>query len=455
MKKSWYSYSLLASSLMVLNCSGPSDPVTAAVAIGGAQDLVSNSIENASDQYDQSVQRTALEISNQIDTLRQILGEDINKPISELDASLQRQIFAILGSAESLQTLVSELPRCVGGEGEVALANLNAGIQNTLDAIPLADTKPTIYYVADPAVRVPFTINSERFAGEEYALVAKGSSLPTSEDYCDITANLIPTATQNDEESWRRLKIGNGSDPAEISVIVPTGIRAGQYIVSITAREKWLGMCLGSRVEVGSTITVADPVLFTPKVSVIPICEVREIVEQPFNGSCTNGSTRDNKTCSRTYTFNEPNIVFDRYTFEDGGRGGGASASRSGNGVAVSAEAEKRNFGEGGTNRVTWRGKLIGHIKKGSRPSDPISIDAPNGLAPGESISFSFDSSVPESCKMTGWRGYMEDTVAKVSTPTVPADPTGQIHSRAAGVSLNVDTTTGRATVTRSASGCL
>jgi len=434
------------------SCGG--DPLTAAALIGQVESSLDNTITSAGNQYNASAQFTAAEISNQLDKIERILGEKVNEPIANLDTTIQRQLFAARALAESLKTTVAELPQCIGIEGQLALSGVKSGVQTTLNAIPLADIEPTVYYINDPASRIPFMINSERMTGKPYAVQLHGSALPSKDDYCGFEGELQDMAPSGKRIS-HSIQLSPGSDSETIGAYLPKGTKAGQYNLVISAKEKWLGMCVGKRVEVGGLITVFDPVVVTPRVTLTPICEVRRLVEQPFNGSCTNGSRRHGKTCAKTYVFDQPGITFDDFTFEQGGHSAGASAQRSGEGVAVIGTASQRGKIEGGTSHVAWSGKLIGHVREGNAPGRPVVIPFPSGLRPGQAITVAFQTNVNKSCILEGWSGYADDPRQLISAPVASSDPGGQIETQSAEIRMVADIRARNVTVTRLKGGCL
>lgn len=436
------------------SCGAPADPITAAVLIGEVESSVAGTIESAGNQYNASVQRTALELSNQLDRIEQILGDKVNKPVDQIDTTIQRQLFATRELAEALRKTVAELPQCIGTEGEIALSGVKSGVQTTLAAIPLTDISPTVYYINDPTSRVPFIVNSERFVGRPYALKMHGSALPTDDDYCDLAGRLQSTDSPKNRAATP-IEITTGSDSETVGVLLPKGLKAGQYNLFIEAKKRTLGICMGKTIKVGGIISVFDPIIVTPTVTLTPICEKRRIVKQPFSGSCTNASTRRTKVCSATYTFDEAGVRYDDFDFTQSGHSAGASAQRSALGVAVTASASKRGRLEGGRSRVGWSGTLLGHVVEGKVPGKPISVGFPSGLRPGQASTASFDEEVEKACFIIGWSAYADDPAQRLSTPPASNDPAGQIQATSAEITMVADMNSKKITVSRSKAGCL
>jgi hypothetical protein len=416
--------------------SGGANAQTAAVAIATAQEQVNGIVDNAGDQAKSVIGVAGVQINEILDHLKQVLGEEINKPLSELTEAAKTELDGALLMVDSLRKTATEFPKCMGNEGEIALAGLKGGVQSVLSSLPLTKTDPIAYTVEAPLSRSPYVVTQR--PGEASHIILKGANLWTPDNACSVNATAVPLSKGGETMIVKVLNY----DREKADLLLPGGTQEGEWLLKFTAKVPRLGLCVASREQsVAAGFAVALPQRASVTVSVTPVCQGYELYNMTVPGSCTNGG-HSKKSCPTNVVFDRPGFLLVSFEcIHNNEKHANIACSRNGNGVFVDASAEGASYvgGHGGGHAV-WT--VILHGRKTMEPQAQAAITkvVSSDLTPGSGASFSIDWKPSATCEISSWQ--LGASAAFNHGPVVV------LAERAAGVSQSVSTSAGGVSAT-------
>lgn len=453
-------YCLLGSAISVTTCRAlAADPVTGTVAVAGLQSLASSVIDKGTASGEVLIAELGSQMQAIVDRIRKVLGDQITKPVTELNESLQRELTAARFTIESLQAAANSMPACVGNEANLLVANVKSGISSAIGSVPFTSGQPIAYLIQQPETRSPFTVTRDRSQSSPVHVVLQGANLWDQSDTCDMVATATPL-TAKGSPSPTALKV-NAADREKIDLTLPVGLEDGSWLVSVEAkvRRPVVGCLLPKSSKVAASMAIRSKSSWVVSPALTPVCKGYKELKYTDSDSCTNGSITETKSCTRRFQFREPGYALASYTFEltSGPRRASVKHERSGDDVIVYSKMEKKKVG-GGSPHVAFRVTMIGRKDTSSEPQAAIqaALDSPMGR--GSSKAFAVNYTPPQTCSLGSWvlGGSIQSSGQSMVFPEVKGDAEAVgISTFAHGIVVKFNGLTRRGTVQVANSSCL
>lgn len=434
------------------------DPATALATIQGLRGVLNGVIAKARAEAQTLLADAAVHANGMLDRLEKMLGDNIRKPLAQLDQTFQNEIAAARLLVGAIKETADQLPTCIGNEADIAISSLKSGVQSALGAVPFTKGVPIAFLVQQPSTRSPYVVLRNPKDPAELSLIVRGANLWTKGDVCEISAEASPF----DKRHAKLALSVKSSDLEKVVLGLNPAIVDGEWLIDVTARKpRWGVGCkwpLSESVSAGFKVTTPTAAAVT--VEVTPACKGYSECTRPFENSCTNGSKRDDKNCTHTFEFEDAACEFVRVdNWEWGGRDGNvARPRRAGNTVVVNSTGDRRSRTEGGTSRVWFKGVMIGRKASATVVQDRISIPLGSQLRPGSSAAFEVRWQAPQACEvhsftLGGEAVFGGDRRIALPEQTVAAELSGT--SAVSGVKATLNALTRRGTVEFLGGGCL
>jgi hypothetical protein len=205
--------------------------VTAAAAITLAQSQLSDLVDHASDDVKAVAGSMAVQINQILDHLKSILGDEINKPITELTSTAANQLTAAQALVAELQKTISGMSQCLGNQGDIALSTFKGGLQNAVTSLPLTKSDPIAYIVEDPTARSPYVIIPK--AGVRTHVILRGANLWAKADICSDAATVQPLSHPGPAMSVDLVN----SDHEKVDLLLPIAMSEGEWLLTVSAKH--------------------------------------------------------------------------------------------------------------------------------------------------------------------------------------------------------------------------
>jgi hypothetical protein len=429
-----------------------------ALAVAGMRSVASSLIDKGTSSGELLVAELGREANKIADRVERMLGENIRRPLSELDSTMRNEVTAARQAIDSLQATANSLPACLGNEAEILVANIKSGLASTLQGVPLLGGPPIAYLVQQPTTRSPFTVVRPSSGRSPIHVILRGANLWTKDDICEIQAEALPIATAAANST--RVDV-RSIDAEKADLALPHTIQEGTWLMSLSAkvRRPIVGCSAPKTEQVTASFFVREPLQFKVEAELTPVCKQVDRYTQPFEGSCTNGSHSEKKTCTSPLQFQKPGYRLESYTFETTtSRRASVSHERSGDDVLVIAKAEKKKPGKGDS-KVAWRVTMTGARDLASTPGASIRAPINDVLAPGSSVAFSIELDKRANCEVSAWALSGKATDERSTSIAIPQarsnSSDADVRTFANGIMLEFSGLTKRGNIRVSKSSCL
>jgi hypothetical protein len=433
---------------------------TAYATIQGLRGVLNGVIAKARAEAQMLLADAAVHANGMLDRTEKMLGDNVRKPLAQLDQTVQNEIAAARSLVQAIKDTADQLPMCIGNEADIAISSLKSGVQSALGSVPFVKGAPIAFLVQQPSTRSPYVVLRDPNNKEsgELSLIVRGANLWIKGDVCEVSAEAVPF---DKRQSKLALSVKSTDLEKVVLGLSPT-VADGEWLINVNAQRP--GAIMGCRwpssESVSAGIKVTTPTAAAVTVEVTPACKGYSECSRHFDGSCTNGSTRDDKNCTHTFEFQDAACEYVRVdNWEKGGRDGNvANPRRSGNTIIISSTGDRRSRTRGGTSRVWYRGVMIGRKAAATVVQDKVAIPLAGQLRPGSSAAFHVAWQAPQACEVHSFTLGGQATFGgdrRIAFPEQTVASELSVTSVVGGMKATLNALTRRGTVEFLGGGCL
>lgn len=417
-------------------------------------------IQKAQESGDVLVKSVGAEAQSALSRFETIMGDNIAKPIDQLDSSLRAEVTAMRALAAGLQRSVDSLPKCLGNEGQLLLAGAKAGLSTSLSSIPMVRGEPLAYLIEDAQRGVPYVVKHEEKDGNRH-LIMRGANLWGTSDVCSVTAKAV-SITEGRVVPLNVLAY----DQEKVDLRMPTETPPGQWVVTVEAAKRgWFDSCKNPDRErdteqVTAGLSIVRPQTVTVSLSSTAMCRAVDRYTYRRTGAVTaTGCGTDSSHRAENVSFDKPGYKLVDWSFVDtSNTRGGASATLAGEVIHVRYHAQKRgNTCTHGNGRGSWVVVMEGEKELAEASGTTMQLVTSAVLRPGESRSFALgaeSNACTEKANTISVEGrYSNGKMIAVPQVTVPRGKRETTSVEGLSAFLNNEARVG--TLTLASSSCL